>query len=309
VAADGTAEFSEVTLRGEAAGETVVVGPPTGPQVVIGYDGNEAHVYLPTNTAAETHQATITGHVYSPGTAAERIALQLEGPAVSGGDRMSLVLGSATVDGNWLPHVQIIKSDTELLVNIDASIDLLAPVNAQSLNVAGDLDVHGHTALQSVSGTTLDVTGQVNAAENVAVGGDLSVTGAVHAGATDWGNYVPVISGGGAATFTVREANYTLLGEVVIIRVYFSVAAAGSGTSNVTFDLPFMPVRPGRQAIPGGARDGSVAGAGPVTAMTFAGGSAAQVDRIVNSAGADVTGAMLTAGSIWCFQGWYRRVI
>ncbi|MFF8495216.1 hypothetical protein ACF06O_30825 [Streptomyces albidoflavus] len=126
---------------------------------------------------------------------------------------------------------------------------------------------------------------------------------------TSWQTYTPVITGAGSATFNIRDGWWYRLGKLVFVQTYFTVNAAGSGTANVTFSLPVTPFRSSRrQNIPGGVRDGSVTAGGPMAALTFAGGSGPSIDRIVDSAGVDVQGARLTAGSIWCFQGWIREV-
>lgn len=126
------------------------------------------------------------------------------------------------------------------------------------------------------------------------------------------GNTLPTwtlsISGGGAATFTTSNAQYQRIGKLVWVRAYFVVGVAGSGAANVTFDLPVVPDRTrGRQNVYGSVRDGGVAGAGPVVAIAFQGGAGANIDRIVNSAGTDVTGALLTAGSVWTFEAMIRE--
>jgi hypothetical protein len=120
--------------------------------------------------------------------------------------------------------------------------------------------------------------------------------------------YVPSVTGGGAATFTARSGWWTRVGKMIYFQAYFVVGTAGTGTANVLFTGPTGIYRSGaRQAVSGGLRDGGVAGAGPMTALAFAGGSGATFDRIVNSAGTDVTGALLTSGSVWTFEGWYRE--
>lgn len=120
--------------------------------------------------------------------------------------------------------------------------------------------------------------------------------------------WAPTISGGGAATFTTLNGQYQRIGPLVWVRLYAVVGVAGSGATNVTFDLPITPDRTrGRQNIYGSARDGGVAGAGPVVAIAFQGGAGANIDRIVNSAGTDVTGALLTAGSVWTFEAMIRE--
>lgn len=130
----------------------------------------------------------------------------------------------------------------------------------------------------------------------------------VQYGGNTFDTYVPTVNGGGAATFSTINGQYQRIGKLIWVRVYFVIGVAGSGAGNVTFTLPVTPHRAlGRQNVQGSARDGGVAGAGPVVAIVFQGGAGATVDRIVNSAGTDVTGALLTAGSVWTFEGWIRE--
>ncbi len=121
-----------------------------------------------------------------------------------------------------------------------------------------------------------------------------------------FGSYTPAVTGGGAVTWSTRDGWYQRIGQMVFVRIYLSVNGAGSGGTAITVGLPTMPDRTGgRQSVPGCARDGGVV-AGPVGGLVFSGGTNAVIDRVVNSAGNDVTGAMLTAGSIWTIEGWYR---
>jgi len=131
------------------------------------------------------------------------------------------------------------------------------------------------------------------------------VLGTLEVSDTTWTTWTPEISGGGTATFSTRDGWYSLLGDLVYCEGYFVVGTAGSGGTAVTMTLPFVPYRGAanrRQLLPGGGPTGPVAG------MVFAGGVGAQLDRLTDGTGTTVTGASLTAGSVWTFNGWYRRV-
>ncbi|MFJ3699485.1 beta strand repeat-containing protein [Streptomyces sp. NPDC090052] len=161
------------------------------------------------------------------------------------------------------------------------------------------------TSLGTVSGSTLATTGTVSGATVTATG---TVSGDQLAIAnTTWTTWSPSFTGGGSATFSTRTGWYYQLGGLIYVDAYIVIGTAGTGSTAVGLSVPVLPYRSGsRQNLPGAVHDGSVAGAGPITAMTLAGGSTAVFDRVINSAGTDVTGALLTAGSIWTFQGWYR---
>lgn len=129
-------------------------------------------------------------------------------------------------------------------------------------------------------------------------------------GGNDYPAWVPTITGGGAATLSTADGWTRRYGTDIYVYAYFVIGVAGSGATVVQLNLPFTPWRGAanrRQELPGAVRDGGYANPGPVAGIVFAGGAGATVNRLVDSAGTDVTGAALTAGSIWIFQGWLRE--
>lgn len=264
-------------------------------------------------------------------------------------DRLEMLINSQNADGsseaNWLLRV----AGGDNLANVDKTAGwsffrriAIAPPASAALNALLIAAASGHTAglIQAQVGSTFifavgadgriltnpqdDATEGLLMAATGGFTGDFvrcSTDGIEQFAINDQGiittynengmpTWSPTISGGGAATFSTLNGQYLRFGPLTWVRLYAVVGVAGSGAANVTFDLPVTPDRTrGRQSIPGGARDGGVAGAGPVVALVFAGGAGANIDRIVNSAGTDVTGALLTAGSIWIFEAWIREAV
>ena len=92
---DGSAEFNNIVIRFDVVAGSIVVGPATGPQVIIRYTGTEGIIEFPTNRPIEDGIAFIRSRVVSPGTAAENLLLELRSPTVdNGGDWAFLELDS-----------------------------------------------------------------------------------------------------------------------------------------------------------------------------------------------------------------------
>lgn len=193
----------------------------------------------------------------------------------------------------WLLHLQR-EGSAKFTIDKDGNVTALG-----NLVTGGQIQATGNIT----SFADMNASGDVNASGNIA-GTELDIA------ETTWTAYTPGVTGGGAATFGTRDGWYYRLGGVVFFTAYISVSVAGTGTANVLVTLPTTPYRGSanrRQVIPGGVRDGGVAVPGPLSCLIFAGGTGAVIDRIQNSAGADVIGSMLTAGSIWSIQGYYRE--
>lgn len=376
--ADGTAEFSDLTVRSSngsgdtielANGEVLVydggvlvgklsasipgllVGRDTLPQVYVYSVAGIGRVEFDANSPAAGIRSALTMAIFGAGTPTENISLQLQGPGVTGAtDRVELLLDSQNADGSsqanmvariaaggpnlfvfdrtggasfvrWVVAppagsssalsvqaqsghtgalVQVSKSGlNRLLVNPDGHLSLLPNGSASFAVMYAETDLNQTAPYQRYvrDGNNMFVTDAAGVVQTY--------------GANAFTTWTPTISGGGSATFTARDGFMQRVGKMVFVQAYFSVNAAGSGSTVVTMSLPISPWRGGvnsrRQNLPGGARDGSVAGAGPISGLVFGGGSGAVIDRIVNSAGTDVTGAMLTAGSVWTFEGWLRE--
>lgn len=376
--ADGTAEFSDLTVRSSnGSGDTIelvngevlvydsgvlvgklsasipglLIGQDTLPQVYVYSVAGIGRVEFDANSPAAGIRSALTMAIFDSGLPTENLSLQLQGPGVTGAtDRVEFLLDSQNTDGSsqanivgrvasgpslfvwdrtgggsfvrWVvtppagalsalsviadgAHtgalVQVSKSGlNRFLVNRDGHLSVLPNGSASFAGIFMDTDNTQTAPLMRLMRDGADRHVVDREGVLTTYGGNAF---------TSW---TPVVSGGGTATFTAIDGFYQRVGKMVFVQAYFSVNAAGSGATNVTMTLPVIPWRGGgvgsrRQNLPGGARDGAVAGAGPISGLVFGGGAGANLDRIVNSAGTDVTGAMLTASSIWTFEGWIRE--
>lgn len=122
---------------------------------------------------------------------------------------------------------------------------------------------------------------------------------------TDWADWTPTISGGGAATYSA-SGRWRRIGErTVAFTVQFSILVAGTGSSNVMWTLPTSPSRARRWVFPG-AQEGGNAKVG-LYAVTFTGGSGTTVDRVRHNGATNLVGTDLAAGAIFTFSGVYEE--
>lgn len=301
---DGSAEFTNVTIRGSGTQDTLIVGPSNGAQVIVGSTSTLGFIEFPTHSAVEDDIATIVAGQFNAGAANETLSLQVQSATTTGGGggvelQMNSEANDSSIEATWAftnetgatTHI----AGTATIVNVNTRLSVLPTAASVNSLIFGNAVV-GHT------GNLLRL--QLNAADQLVVNADGEIT---TYGANAFDTYTPTVTNGGTATFTTQTGFYQKIGKMVFVRIYLQLNAAGSGASNITIALPSTPFRSGaRQCINGGARDGGVV-AGPVAGLVFAGGAGAVIDRVVDSTGADVTGAMLTAGSIWTIEGWYRE--
>lgn len=128
---------------------------------------------------------------------------------------------------------------------------------------------------------------------------------------SDEQTYVPAVTNGGTVTWSVQTGSYWTLGsQLVFVKIYLAVNAAGSGASNITVAMPSSVDRSTRQALTVHAEGiivGGVAKGGEV--VFFTSGSGAVADRVRVDAGTNegnVTGADLLAGGTLTIQGFYK---
>jgi hypothetical protein len=123
---------------------------------------------------------------------------------------------------------------------------------------------------------------------------------------TDWASYNPNITNGGTATFTTMTGRWRRVGtKTVVFGIFFIINAAGSGGSNVLFDLPTAPSRAIRWQFPGNAENAGLSG---LYGLTFTGGSGVTIDRIRYATATNLIGTDLTAGRLFGFDGTYEEL-
>lgn len=118
--ADGSAEFSDVTLRGDGVGYTIIVGPDGKPQVLIGSNASQGFIQFPSNSALESSPLTLLAHVGNQGLPGEYVTFQIQGAEMSGalGAHLSWQVDSASYDGTFQPAVGCVRNGTDVIFNI-----------------------------------------------------------------------------------------------------------------------------------------------------------------------------------------------
>ncbi|MGW7359478.1 hypothetical protein ACWGI0_23300 [Streptomyces sp. NPDC054802] len=130
-------------------------------------------------------------------------------------------------------------------------------------------------------------------------------------------DYVPTVTGAGAATWSAQSGYYFKIGKLVYFNVGLVASAAGSGTSAVQVDAPSTIDRSIRQTVALNCEGISRAGAGAFAAnghaVSFSGGSGATWDRLriernnANNIAENLGGSDILSGSIIAVTGWYRE--
>lgn len=309
IAADGTAEFVGLVLRGNGT-EVLVVGPATGPQVVVGSDGTSGHIEFPTNRPDADYPATIQSLVQNAGQPDEMSSLVIDGPSMGGAsDRFTVTLDSQAEDGSTNATVRVVLNDTTELVLLDPTdlylytrVNLAPPASTGTiLSVAGAVgqtgllfqvandgglgllvDADGNTEVSGV----LDVGGDTFLGSDVTITGALNMSGDINAGDVQVGGDVfisGVDQGRGLVDFTIITSNAatTTTTEVVAItsgsvdfedqRAY-SVKVRAWVMSSVTGDVVQTRLRKTNaagQQLFDTFRSGVITGAGSQTSLNY----------------------------------------
>lgn len=109
---DGSAEFSDIVIRGSGTADPVVVGPDGMPQVIIRTTPTNGLIAFPTGRPIEQDAATLNSAVVDQGAAGERAELQMTGPTVTGAtDGVRVVLRSQPQDGGLPPAFSVQSRD------------------------------------------------------------------------------------------------------------------------------------------------------------------------------------------------------
>lgn len=101
IRSDGSAEFNNITIRGGEGVPAIIVGPEGEPQVIIYNNGVNGVVEFPTGDANESSPARMASVVYNQGNPAERLSLEIQGPAHDVDDnRLAMQFNSANADSS-----------------------------------------------------------------------------------------------------------------------------------------------------------------------------------------------------------------
>jgi hypothetical protein len=302
IAADGSAEFSDVVLRGDGVGDTVEIGPDDGSQVLIGYDGSFSYLRFPMHSPKEFAASSIFGAVFNEGLPNENLSLQFLGPKTTPStDNVVLTLSSQNADGT---------SDANLQITGTSGVLLSVSKNGFDFNRHGRIDPTSTTNTALIINAPAAMTGnllslQVNGNTKL----DIDEEGVITEYADNaFTTYTPTVNGGGAATFTTRTGWYQRLGKMIFFNATVIVGVAGSGAGLVQITAPTAISRVTRQTVLVNGQGLTAGNNGSCSLLAFSGGAGATFDRLRNSNGtADVVGADLLAGATLTVCGWYRE--
>lgn len=100
VKVDGSAEFNNITIRGQGTSDPLVVGDDDSPQVVVRTTAGNGLIVFPTNRPVEDLASTVGSAVIDEGAVNERAELQMAGPTVNGSPQgVRVVLSSRPQNG------------------------------------------------------------------------------------------------------------------------------------------------------------------------------------------------------------------
>jgi len=318
---DGSAEFNNLTVRGEflgtnfiinssgiflysatpAAGKLIgswanaagtdaytnaypagiAVGLNTKPQVHISSNASTGYMELPTNRAIENTIANILASVGNSGAANEYATLQLHGPSVTGATDAASIQLNSQNNDGTSEANYRLATGTGALTMDQDVMTLTGP------RLAAFPDASASSALfvNTDSGYTGNMARfQLNAADRFTVDNDgILTTYATNA----FTSYTPTVGNGGTATFTSTTGWWQRVGSMIFFNAEFVVNAAGSGAGLVTVTLPTTPYRAGgsgRQVVPCHSKGIWTAGmAADGCAVIMDTGSGAVIDQLSTS--------------------------
>jgi hypothetical protein len=344
---DGSAEFNNLTVRGEflgtnfiinskgiflysaapaagnligswanAAGtdaytntypEGLAVGLNTKPQVHINRSSTAGFVEFPTNRSIENTIASILAGVVNSGAANEYATLQLFGPTVTG----------ATNSAKLLLNSQNNDGTSEASLNVTTGTGVLAmDKNVMTLDgprLAAFPDASALSAL--FVNTDTGYTGnmarwQLNSADRVVFDNDgIATTYATN----NFTTYTPTVAGGGTVTWTTRTGWWMRVGKMIFMNAFLVVNAAGSGGATVTITAPTNIDRTTQQNVSLHSTGIFAAGLGNGSAVALTTGATNVFDGMrtsnngANNLDGTIGGANLLANGTISITGWYRE--
>lgn len=301
---DGSAEFSDIVLRGDGVGDTIIIGPSTGSQVTIGFTGTQSYVKFPQNSPKENFVAQINGAAFNSGGATESLSLQFRGPSVDDAtDRLELLLNSQNNDGSSQANMvlRLAGGSSGNLVTVDKNLgwEFLRQVSVEPTDTGGNA-----LTVNAPAGMTGDLL-VLAVNSGIKLRADADGTFQTYAD-NAFGTYTPGIVGIGAATFTIQTGWWVRIGKMIFFAAYFQVNVAGTTANTVMIDGPVDVDRTTRQVVSINLQ-GLTVGSGAGQMVSLTGGSGPAFDRTFTSTGAIVQGQHLAAGAVLTATGWYRE--
>ncbi|MYR11933.1 hypothetical protein GTY62_15235 [Streptomyces sp. SID724] len=306
IAADGTAEFSDLTIRSsDGLGRTIVVANGritirnAANIVVTEIDSDGYRLYNGDGVMVADLRLDPSGQIGGLYTRGFQF-----------GDAVYSYLAGGTL---VLGPVDNSLADVHAFVNYVASTDLPEPYSVLTLSTGlQDIALDTEARVQLVSQRGYPSRVWIDGGSGMAPA-DLIVTGTTDTASlkvlsTEFTTYVPAITGHGSATFTTRTGWFYRFGSLVIHGFTLVVGTAGTGTSVVQIGAPTSIYRAGRQAITlNGEGLGGTGNSGVLQLVSFTSGSGSMWDRLRNSAGANVVGSSLAAGAFITGVNIYRE--
>lgn len=293
--ADGTAEFSNGTFRGNLivggvapnARMEFVTGAAIPAELQTFYSNKVVSTILWYADATHYHYYAALSTTTSHGTTASAARGSVATGVVSAYDIYSV--SGASIGGDiFYDNAYTSPNPADHTYSADVT-----------MTMNGRLEIQTGGLLAAVIGTTVDFEGGITN----------------YQGSAPF-PFVPTVTGAGGATFTTRTGWYYNIDRMYMFNIYLVVNAPGAGATTVGISaLPFTPDRSSRQFVSAHAEGAYVAGAisnGAFVVLT--GGAGATIDRIRMSNGGAVntdpnlTAAGLLAGAVINAQGWMNAV-
>lgn len=300
---DGSAEFNNITIRG---------GTTVGGRALY-YNGTPAlgNLLLSISATAGTDafgNTVVQGlGIYSTEGVIQAVDSSI---TVSGdnGSAVNILTGSASSQAT----IDLIPRDTVGASWLSASLYTVLGASDRPMLVLSSPAEDSNTQSSSIDlyggGPTTSDTAILFSADRFSFGGITQLFGVIDVYDDDNVNaWTPALTGGGAATLSTADGWWQRVGMFYYVYAYMVIGTAGTGATAVTMNLPVTPWRGTanrRQFIPATVTGSSPDG--PVSAVIFAGGTGATINRLQMSDGGDVVGTDLASGSIWIVEGWVR---
>lgn len=234
IRADGSAEFNNVVIRGEAGEPAVIVGPDGEPQVIIYNTGVNGVIEFPTNDPDEASPGRIASVVYSQGAPAERMALEIQGPAHDvDSNRIALQFKTTESDGSPTTAAQFFDVVTQDLIlyiengRVQVSEILQVVPEATASTALHVIAANGHTGRL--------IEADVNGADKFIVdaSGNVAAAGAVTAANFASGTAQTPAPGGAPAQTTVNVTFATAFPSTPNVQLTPNSASANLNTANI----------------------------------------------------------------------------
>lgn len=219
---DGSAEFNDLIVRG-GNGDTIIVGPSDGSQVIIGSVSTTGYIKMPTNRPIEDDVTLFAAAVVNKDAADEYAMMQIQGPSVDGAnDRILFNLTSQANDGS---------RDALFWVRLDDGTGTFPTLFQMS------------KVFTLLNQTRLVLTPEASSSDALLVAADNAHTG----------NLLRLQRPLGTNQFVVDENGNTSIGDVdqgrgpqSTVQITANVTGIAAGTETVLMTVPSMTYADGR---------------------------------------------------------------